>query len=74
MKITKIDSLGRVVIPIEYRKALHLTPNTALTFERAEEGVRILPLEKRCRLCEAVIDTTRPFPLCDICIEKIKKE
>ena len=73
MKKVKIDNLGRIVIPINYRRALKITTETNLIMECNNNKVSIVPESFLCRLCEKEIDHSQEIPLCRECIEKIKK-
>lgn len=44
MKTSKIDKLGRVVIPVQYRRALGLKENDVLLFNMENGGVMIRPI------------------------------
>ena len=48
----KIDDLGRLVIPIKYRRKLDLACGDKLLISLNEEGLILTPLEKRCGLCK----------------------
>ena len=73
MKITRIDKLGRIVIPVNYRKALKLTTETDLSLECKENAITITSHQNVCRICENKIKINTPFPICVECIDKIKK-
>ena len=73
MKKVKIDSLGRVVVPINYRKALNISTETNLIMECNGNKICITPETFLCRICEKEISGDREIPLCSECIEKIKK-
>ena len=69
----KIDELGRVVIPRDYREALGLTPQTPLVMELSEGKIVIERAGAACALCKAPIDKDASPPLCKKCIAAIKK-
>ena len=72
MKRTKIDKLGRIVIPISYRKELGLSENSLLCLELLNGNIVISRSELRCRLCGCVIGAPNEFFICESCIAKIK--
>ncbi len=67
----EIDAIGRVVIPIEYRRRLGVTANSRVIVAFSDEEVRISAVNRHCALCMANIDS-REIRLCDKCIEKVK--
>ena len=73
MKKTKIDKLGRIVIPIQYRKQLGLIENTEINIEYCNRQIVITAADSLCRICSAIVDTNSPFPLCRECISRVRK-
>ena len=73
MKITQIDKLGRIVIPIAFRRALGLREDSVLQISLDGDSVVINRLLSRCKLCYASLDNDSSIGLCNNCIEKIKK-
>ena len=73
MKRARIDKLGRIVIPISYRRILNITTETNLAIECNNRKISISPIEQTCKLCERKIDKTNDIPLCDECIKRIKE-
>ena len=69
----KIDSLGRVVIPIRYRRDLGLKANSELNIEYESGKVIISPTSNTCRLCGKETEPKTAIPLCQSCVERIKK-
>ena len=48
----KLDELGRIVIPIEIRRAWGVTAgNTLLLTSTPDGALRITPAQRRCSLC-----------------------
>lgn len=72
MKQTRIDKLGRIVIPINYRKKLNITENTDIQISFFEDCINIKPVKISCKLCNCNIEPMSPVPICDKCIKKIK--
>ena len=72
MKRVRIDKLGRIVIPIGYRKILNITTGTDLMIECNNRKISIFPFEYTCKLCDKNIGAGQDIPLCEECIRKIK--
>ena len=48
----KINNLGRIVIPIEYRRALGLTECTRLLLSMDAGSIVMTPIEQSCIICQ----------------------
>jgi len=72
MKNTRIDKLGRIVIPKSYREALSITENTDLIIKFNNKGITIIPSENLCKICNKEIVQNLELPLCAECVKKIK--
>lgn len=72
MKLTKIDKLGRIVIPIGYRRALNLSEDTNVKVILTKDSIVIEREKVKCNLCGKLIEEEYEFPLCGDCINKIK--
>ena len=68
-----IDELGRVVIPMKFRKKLGLTSDSRVLVLLNDNSINITPLKRVCALCENEISTEQKFRLCKSCIKKIKE-
>ena len=68
----KIDELGRVVIPRDYREPLGLTPQTPLTMELVGDTIVIKKRTQTCALCGKEISEDGKISLCPACIRKVK--
>lgn len=70
--IRKIDSLGRIVIPVDYRKkaGIYDTGEARIT----EENGRIIieRVHPTCKICGAEGKLNNELGICPDCIEKIK--
>lgn len=73
MKYIKIDKLGRIVIPISYRKILNINTDTPLKLDCNGRKITITPTNARCVLCNKTLDTDTVLPLCKECINEIRK-
>ena len=69
----KIDTLGRIVLPIEFRERLGLKNNSKVLLSLKDNYISVSPCESKCALCKNSIDIVREIRLCDSCIEKVKK-
>ena len=70
----EIDNLGRVVIPIEFRKKLGVDAFSKVSISLADDNVIITPIDKRCALCGKTIKSNGKFKLCNNCILQIRSE
>ena len=73
MKKTKIDKLGRIVLPIHYRRLLNITTESELTIHCDGSKILIYPSQRICRICDKEIKKLSSIPLCDDCIKAIKE-
>ena len=69
----QIDKLGRIIIPISYRKFLNLSENSHLNIDLKNNSIIITPLENQCVLCGASTNLHNEKPLCADCIKSIKE-
>ena len=68
----QIDHLGRVVIPIEYRKKLGIKNNSKV-FILLEDGKIIIRAERAvCAFCGKRVDNEIELRLCCECIARVK--
>lgn len=51
MKRTRIDKLGRLVIPIGYRKELNITTDTDLIVDYENDKIVISKIGNFCKIC-----------------------
>jgi len=68
----KIDKLGRVVLPIHYRRALGLEGEAEIVLEMNGNTITIKRYASTCRLCGSFIGVSEDFCLCSSCIDKIQ--
>ena len=69
----KVDSLGRIVIPIELRKKYDLNEGAEVLFKEEKGFIFISSRKRFCRLCDGELQNDRPISLCNNCIEIVKK-
>lgn len=73
MKISKIHNLGRIVIPITYRKQLGISANDSLSILKKGKHTIISPLKSMCKLCGCDIGEEQKMQICDEFIKRIKE-
>ena len=70
----KVDELGRIVLPADFRRALNIGETGAVTLD-ANDGVLILnPVVYSCTHCGAIIPGGKKYRLCDNCVSKIRRD
>lgn len=69
--VRKVDQLGRVVIPMELRKAMNIEEGQAL--EMYTEGEMIMLKKYQCCGSINVTATVQGIKLCDKCIDKFNE-
>ena len=69
----EIDRLGRVVIPIEFRKKLGIEFNSKVLISLSNGEITITAQKNHCALCGKEINVDyNELKLCGKCIDKIK--
>ncbi len=75
MKISvtkKIDELGRIVLPVDYRRALGVTVDSVLSISFTDGGILIKPTASVCKLCGSEENISSELEVCRECIKRIK--
>lgn len=73
MEITRtIDKLGRIVLPMDFRKQLNLEGQVDVTISLSGNAIVVKGLEGTCKICSSVKDVT-DMRVCSECIRRIKK-
>ena len=72
MKYTKLDKLGRAVIPASMRKNLGIQIGSPLEIHQAHDAITVKLAKMACRLCGSGDIANIELMLCDKCIQKIK--
>lgn len=65
-----LDSLNRVVIPLEFRKSIGVDPNSAVTISCQDGKIIIEPQKTLCRVCGSGDSVNEDIPLCAACLAK----
>ena len=70
----KIDELGRVVLPIEFRKAINVDTKCDLDMEVKDGAIVLTPKKTVCHNCGSVIPAKSKYCLCKACVKMIKED
>ncbi len=73
--IRKIDNLGRIVIPMDIRKALEIKEWDELRISLEENAIRIQKATPTCTFCGSE-ESLFPFEgkyICAACLQKLSK-
>ena len=70
----EVDRLGRVVIPVEFRKKLGIESGTRVAFVLDNNALMIRTERECCALCGSTIECSRHIRLCSDCIRRVKEE
>ena len=69
----QIDKLGRIVLPISYRRQLNLEENSTVTISLINDSIIITSQDQRCAICGNNKDLHKEIALCQKCIRTVKK-
>ena len=74
--IRAIDSLGRVVLPIELRRSMDLSQHDALEITLENDAIVLRKYEPNCIFCGSMRDlrTLRGKQVCRSCREALRDE
>ena len=72
----RIDELGRVVLPIEIRKALGLTNRDTVEIYVEQDAIVLRKYEPSCIFCGSIGDArlVKGKMVCDECLDELRKE
>ena len=72
--VRKVDELGRVVLPIELRRTLDISPRDPLEIFIEEETVILKKYEPACIFCGQAndVDSFKGKNICSNCREELK--
>ena len=68
----KIDKLGRIVLPMDFRKALGLEGEAEVVIGINGNTITVRGIDAACRLCGSVEQVSKHLKVCSKCIAKIK--
>ena len=69
----EVDNLGRIVLPMEFRKKLGIERNSKVLITMNDETVCIKASECICAMCKKQGELNTELGICRNCIEKVKK-
>lgn len=78
MIVKKIDSVGRIVIPMELRKSLNWKDNDVIILEESNGSLLLTKQERRCILCgdQGSINNRligfKDKTLCENCVKELE--
>ena len=70
----KIDKLGRIVIPIKFRKKLGIDNNSVVALKLEGEQILVSAVKSSCIICGTQENLFHTVMICYDCAEKIKSE
>jgi transcriptional pleiotropic regulator of transition state genes len=72
--VRKVDELGRIVLPIEIRKTMHISNRDALEIYVEEDKVILKKYEPACIFCGSADDVTyyKGKLICQECLQSLK--
>lgn len=70
----KIDELGRIVLPMEFRKALNVDTKCDIAMEIKDGAIVLTPRQTTCCNCGTIIAAKSKYNLCQDCIKAIKED
>ena len=68
-----VDNLGRVVIPMSFRKKLGIERNSRVVISLDDDTVSIKASGSVCSMCKMQIELNTDLGICKDCIERVKK-
>ena len=68
----EIDNVGRIVIPMEYRKELGIEFNSKVLISCENGIITIRAKKETCALCSKRIEAENGIRLCEECISQVK--
>lgn len=69
----KVDKMGRVVLPINYRKALRIKDNGEVVLEIKGNTITIKCSNEVCKLCGTDCSIIQDIGICKKCANRIKQ-
>lgn len=69
----KIDNLGRIVLPMDFRRALGLEQGNEVALDIEGDKITIKGALNVCKLCGKHIEKRCYLSICEECIAKVKE-
>lgn len=70
----RIDKLGRIVLPMDFRKALDLEGEAEVLLSIRGNAITVKGAKCACRLCGSEKPLSKHLKICQDCIVKIKSD
>lgn len=74
--IRKIDDLGRLCLPIEFRRAQNIEPEEYLEILSTNEGILVRKVNEGCIICDSTVNLINTVgydkKICLDCVNKAK--
>lgn len=67
----KVDELGRIVLPLAYRKRLGIDAGDSVVIEENGDKLIITTETRRCKICGTPVDGE--ICVCRNCLDELKK-
>jgi transcriptional pleiotropic regulator of transition state genes len=71
--LRKIDKLGRIVLPMDFRKALGLEGEAEVVLGINENAITVKGVDTSCKLCGSMVEVSKSLMVCSECIRKIRE-
>ena len=68
----EIDKLGRIVLPISFRRSLGIKAHDKVSINLIGATITIVALDNKCALCGNNIQHVKDLKLCKACIDRVK--
>lgn len=71
--VRKVDTLGRIVVPVELRRKLGLEPHSQIEIFSNKNGICVRKFKTTCTFCEStnIKAEYKNYKICKDCYEKI---
>ena len=69
----KIDKLGRIVLPMDFRKALGLEGEAEVVLGINGNTITVKSVDNSCKLCGSMVEVSSSIRVCSECIRKIRE-
>ncbi len=70
--VRKLDNMGRIVLPAEYRKKTGIDDFAEVRITEKDGKIIIEKLAPCCKICGAEKNLNKEMEICEECIAKIK--
>lgn len=68
----RIDKLGRIVLPMDFRRALGLEGKAKVVLDISGNTIVVKGADTACKLCGSTREISKHLKICSECIKKIK--